>query len=103
MKILIAEVIYKKNLSLRQVSILTGVPKSTLGKLCNGGIPRLDTLEQIAKGLQVRMQDLYDSQWKSVSTIGYDFQNLLIFDLLIRNISIQRKSVRKNIEIERMF
>lgn len=64
MKILIAEVIYKKNLSLRQVSILTGVPKSTLGKLCNGGIPRLDTLEQIAKGLQVRMQDLYDSQWK---------------------------------------
>ena len=36
-----------------------------------------------------------------MSTIGDDFQNLLIFDLLIRNISIQRKSVRKNIEIER--
>lgn len=64
MKILIAEVIYKKNLSLRQVSILTGVPKSTLGKLCNGSVPRLDTLEQIAKGLQVHMQDLYDSPWK---------------------------------------
>nr|DAW86886.1 MAG TPA: hypothetical protein [Bacteriophage sp.] len=38
-----------------------------------------------------------------MSTIGDDFQNLLIFDLLIRNISIQRKSVRKNIEIERVF
>nr|DAI79199.1 MAG TPA: hypothetical protein [Caudoviricetes sp.] len=38
-----------------------------------------------------------------MSTFRDDFQNLLIFDLLIRNISIQRKSVRKNIEIERMF
>lgn len=64
MKILIAEIIYKKNLSLRQVSILTGIPKSTLNDLCNGSIPRLDTLEQIAKGLQVRMHDLYDSPYK---------------------------------------
>ena len=64
MKILIAEVIYKKNLSLRQVSILTGISKSTLNDLCNGSIPRLDTLEQIAKGLQVRMHDLYDSPYK---------------------------------------
>ena len=64
MKILIAEVIYKKNLSLRQVSILTGIPKSTLNDLCNGSIPRLDTLEQIAKGLQMRMHDLYDSPYK---------------------------------------
>ncbi|MCI7130324.1 MAG: helix-turn-helix domain-containing protein [Lachnospiraceae bacterium] len=64
MKILIADIIFQKNLSLRQVSILTGVPKSTLGKLCNGSVPRLDTLEQIAKGLQVRMQNLYDSPWK---------------------------------------
>lgn len=64
MKILIADIIFQKNLSLRQVSILTGVPKSTIGKLCNGSIPRLDTLEKIARGLQVRMQDLYDSPYK---------------------------------------
>ena len=64
MKILIADIIFKKNLSLRQVSIMTGVPKSTIGKLCNGSIPRLDTLEKIARGLQVRMQDLYDSPYK---------------------------------------
>lgn len=51
MKILIADIIFQKNLSLRQVSILTGVPKSTIGKLCNGSIPRLDTLEKIARGL----------------------------------------------------
>ena len=64
MKILIADIIFQKNLSLRQVSILTGIPKSTLNDLCNGSIPRLDTLEQIAKGLQVRMHDLYDSPYK---------------------------------------
>lgn len=64
MKILIADIIFKKNLSLRQASILTGIPKSTLGKLCNGTVPRLDTLEQMAKGLQVRIQDLYDSPFK---------------------------------------
>lgn len=98
MKILIAEIIYKKNLSLRQVSILTGIPKSTLNDLCNGSIPRLDTLEQIAKGLQVRMHDLYDSlisDFQKVSEISDDFQNLLIFTLLIRNINIENKLFEK--------
>ncbi len=56
---------YKKNLTYRQVSILMGVPKSTLHKIVNNQIsPRLETLEQIAKGLKIRITDLYDSDYK---------------------------------------
>lgn len=64
MKILIADIIYSKKLSYRQVSLLTGIPKSTINDLCNGKMPRLDVLERLAKGLHVRIQDLYDSPYK---------------------------------------
>ncbi|MFR6138971.1 MAG: helix-turn-helix domain-containing protein [Dorea longicatena] len=55
----------KKNLTIRQVSILTGVPKSTVSDIVSRGrIPRLDTMEQLAKGLKVRITDLYESEYK---------------------------------------
>ena len=41
MKILIADIIYSKKLSYRQVSLLTGILKSTINDLCNGKMPRL--------------------------------------------------------------
>ena len=50
MKILLDELMNKKNLTIRQVSILTGVPKSTVSDIVSRGrIPRLDTMEQLAK------------------------------------------------------
>lgn len=55
---------YEKNLSVRQVSYLTGVPKSTIADICNGTIPRLDLLEDIARGLNLHITDLYDSDIK---------------------------------------
>lgn len=55
---------YKKNLTVRQVSYMTGIPKSTISEICNGRIPRLDTLEQLAKGLGMKMSDLYESEYK---------------------------------------
>lgn len=58
------KVIFANAVETSHTSILTGIPKSTLNDLCKGSIPRLDTLEQIAKGLQVRMHDLYDSPYK---------------------------------------
>ncbi|MCI6464724.1 MAG: helix-turn-helix domain-containing protein [Faecalicatena sp.] len=64
MKVLLADIIYNRNLSIRQVSILTGVPKSTIGDILNGTMPRIDTLEDIAKGLHVRITDLIDSPYK---------------------------------------
>ena len=65
MKILLEKIMQDRNLSIRQVSILTGVPRSTLSDIiCGRTSPRLDMLEQLARGLKVRMSDLYDSPYK---------------------------------------
>lgn len=65
MKILLADIMYRKNLSVRQVSYLTGIPRSTIGDIMNGKkVPRLDTLERLAEGLNVRMTDLFESNFK---------------------------------------
>ena len=56
---------YLKNLSVRQVSIMTGIPKSTVYDIMTGRkIPRIDTLEVIAAGLKIRISDLYESPYK---------------------------------------
>lgn len=56
---------YKKNLSIRQVSILTGLPKSTIADILSGRtIPRMDTMEQLAAGLKVHISDLYESPYQ---------------------------------------
>lgn len=60
-----SQIMYKKNLSVRQVSIMTGVSKSAVNKIMNGEVsPTLDTLERLAKGLKVRISDLYESPYK---------------------------------------
>lgn len=65
MKILLGEIMYNKNLSVRQVSIITGVPPSTINDIMTGrSSPRIDTLEKIAKGLNIRISDLYESPYK---------------------------------------
>lgn len=55
---------YQKNISVRQAVIMTGIPKSTINDIMNGNIPRLDVLEQLAKGLGVRITDLFESPYK---------------------------------------
>lgn len=65
MKILLGEIMYSKNLSVRQVSRMTGVPTSTLSDIMNEKYsPRLDMLEKIAKGLKIHISDLYESPYK---------------------------------------
>lgn len=61
---LLQEIMYSKNLTVRQVSILTGVSHSTVSDICNGAIPRLDTLEKLAKGLDIHITDLFESPYK---------------------------------------
>ncbi len=56
---------YEKNMSVRQVSIVTGVSKSTINRIMNGQVsPSLDTLECIAQGLHVHITDLFESEFK---------------------------------------
>ncbi|MFQ7276989.1 MAG: helix-turn-helix domain-containing protein [Bacteroides caccae] len=65
MKILLDKIMLKKNLSVRQVSIATGISKSTVSRIANGEIsPTADTLELLAKGLKVRISDLIDSPYQ---------------------------------------
>lgn len=64
MKILLAEIMYKRNLTIRQVSIMTGLSKSTIHRIMTGGVsPSADTLELLAKGLKVRISDIIDSPY----------------------------------------
>ena len=65
MKILLDKIMYEKNLSIRQVSILTGIPKSTIADIMSGKVsPRMDTMEQLAAGLKMRIADLYESDFQ---------------------------------------
>lgn len=65
MKILLDKIINQKNLTIRQVSILTGVPKSTVADIMSErASPRMDTMELLAKGLKVRITDLFESEFK---------------------------------------
>lgn len=65
MRILLDDILAKKNLSIRQVSILTGVPRSTIEDIILGKrSPRMSTMEKLAEGLNVRITDLFDSPLK---------------------------------------
>lgn len=64
MRILLGKIMYNKNLSVRQVSILTGLSKSTISRIANGDVsPTADTLEQLAEGLKIRISDLIESDY----------------------------------------
>lgn len=65
MKILLDKIMYEKNLTIRQVSIMTGISKSAISKIMNDeASPTLDTLECLAKGLKIHIYDLFDSPYK---------------------------------------
>ena len=65
MKIKTWHVRNKKGISLEELARLTGISKSTLNNIENGRTsPTLDQLERIAIATQVRIHELYDSDYK---------------------------------------
>lgn len=55
----------KKNLSTRDLAELIGIGKSTMNNIENNKTsPRLCHLEQMAKVLEVKITDLFDSEYK---------------------------------------
>ena len=65
MKILLDKYMTNKNLTVRQVSVLTDIPKSTIADIQNNKtMPRMDTMENLAKGLKIKITDLFDSPFK---------------------------------------
>lgn len=56
---------FEKNLTVQQVSIKIKIPKTTLIDIKNGrSSPRMDTMEKLATGLNVKITDLFDSPYK---------------------------------------
>lgn len=65
MKILLAEIMERRGLSYRQLEILTGISKSALHNIATGKrIPRMDTMEILAMHLNVKIENLYESEYK---------------------------------------
>lgn len=65
MEILTWQARQSKNMTLIKLSALTGISKSTLNNIESGKVsPTLIQLETIAKALNVRISDLYDSNYK---------------------------------------
>ena len=61
MKILLDELMQKRKLTERQVSIMTGLSPSTVHEIRKGAMPRVDTLELLARGLKVKLYDLLET------------------------------------------
>lgn len=67
MKILVWKIRTEKGLTLEELSRLTGISRSTLHNIekeRNNIMPRMDALEKIAKAMNVRISDLYESKYK---------------------------------------
>ena len=64
MKILLKDIMDERKLTSRQLEVMSGVSKSTINGICNGTMPRIDTLEMLAKGLKIHIPELYESDLK---------------------------------------
>lgn len=65
MQILTWQARHDKKMTLVKLSEKCGISKSTLNNIENGKVsPTIHQLEAIAKALNVRISDLYDSQYK---------------------------------------
>lgn len=65
MKILLGEVMLEKDITYKHLAALTGVSKSTLHRIVGGQTsPTLDTLEKVARGLEIGIIDLFESEYK---------------------------------------
>ena len=65
LKINIAKIRYDKNISVRKLSLLSGVSKTTINDIENGRrYPNIKHLHDIAKALDMHIDDLYDSPYK---------------------------------------
>lgn len=65
MEINIWQIRTEKDISLAKLEKISGIPHSTLHRIENEEIsPTLDRLEQIAKALEVKITDLFESEYK---------------------------------------
>lgn len=55
----------EKRMTLRELEKKSGIPKSTLNNIENGKVsPTIKMLEQIAQGIDCKINDLFESEFK---------------------------------------
>lgn len=65
MKIKLLQIRYQKNITLKQLSELSGISKSTISNIESEKVAvKIVQLEKIARALGCRISDLYDSPYK---------------------------------------
>lgn len=65
MRILLNNVRYEKHITLEKLAALSGISKSTLHNIeTEKTSPTMNQMEQIAKALNFRISDLYQSDYK---------------------------------------
>lgn len=71
MKILLSEIMYSKNISVRQLSARSGISKSTIDNIMNEVYsPTMENMELLAKALKVRITDLFESDYKQKQKVS---------------------------------
>ena len=62
---MLSEIMYSKNISVRQLSVRSGISKSTIDNIMNEVYsPTMENMELLAKALKVRITDLFESDYK---------------------------------------
>lgn len=65
MKILLGEVMIEKDITYQELENRSGISKATLYRMaCGRNYTPIEYLEKIAQALNMRISDLYDSDWK---------------------------------------
>lgn len=59
MKIILDKIMKERKLSNRQLAYMTGISKTTIDAVRKGRTPKMSTMQRIAKGLELRLEDLY--------------------------------------------
>lgn len=56
---------YEKNISVRQLEVMTGISRSTINNIMNERYsPTMENMEKLAKALKISISDLYESPYK---------------------------------------
>ena len=65
MKILLGEVMIEKDITYQELENRSGISKATLHRMAYGrNYTPIEYLEKIAQALNMRISDLYESDWK---------------------------------------
>lgn len=62
---ILSEILYKKHMSYRDLSRLSGISKSAINKIVNYEVdPKLSTMVAIARALDMEVNEIFNLDWR---------------------------------------